>query len=108
MSDINTYGSAENLGYYWIRRTTSMGPAQSSVLHLVTIDQFGKVTDTGNRRPDDPAALDQGEAVQSHLAAAIKAADDHLERRRAEMPEMPEAKPPHDPATDRFLDDGDY
>lgn len=104
MSDLKPLGSTEGIAYYWIQQHDY----GSSHLALVAVDELGHVTTTGARSAYDEAAPTQQEAVLDHLAPAIAQADAHLERRRQELP-LPELKPePVSPATQRFLDDGDY
>lgn len=80
-----------------------------AALHLIAIDDLGKVTDTGSRRPDEVSARTQAEAVHHHLATGIKQADDDLAKRRAELEDNPPPKPPPiDPASDKFFKDDDY
>ena len=110
MSDIRPFGTNDGLGFFWIRKVSGFGGRQMyGQLHLVAIDELGNVTDTGNRRPDDEAAGDEGDAVREHLSAGIKEANARLERRRAELAENPPppAPDPISPATEAFLYDGD-
>ena len=102
-NDIGRYGSSDELGYYLVKRA-DMATGYSE---LVAIDALGQVKSIGARQPYDEAAWELGEAVLHHFTDQIKAANAVVERRRAEMPDEREA-PPHDPATARFLHDGDY
>ena len=97
------------LGYYWIRMYKGKRAIPGAALHLIAIDDLGKVTDTGSRRPDEVSARTQAEAVHHHLATGIKQADDDLAKRRAELEDNPPPKPPPiDPASDKFFKDDDY
>lgn len=102
-NDIGRYGS-DGLGGYWVKRIGMFGPEG---LEFVRVDDYGEVRGTGIRAAYDEAAMTKAEAVLDHLQGPIREADTVLKRRKAERPE-PEPKPPSDPATDRFLDDGDY
>ena len=108
MSDIHPYGSEAGTGYYWVRRSSAMGPYVNAYLSLIAIDATGTVTDTGNRMEDDPAALSEGEAVREHLSVGISQANAHLEKLRKAAPPPEEKPPPMSPETARFFDDGDY
>jgi hypothetical protein len=102
--DIRPLGTGDGTGFYWTK--TSRHPGSSDLV-LVSIDEFGQVTTLPIRARHDDAAMTRAEAVERHLAGAIAEADRDLERRRREEPE-PQAKPqPVDPATTRFLGDGD-
>lgn len=106
--DIGTYGAGQDLVYYWIRSVSGMGRYVTGSLHLVAIDELGRVTDTHSRRPDDESALSEEEAVLDRLAPAIKQADADLERRRKEKPTEPKPEQPTmDVATRRFMEDAD-
>ena len=84
-----------------LRIRMSRGAAiPGAALHLIAIDDLGKVTDTGSRRPDEVSAQTQAEAVHHHLATGIKQADDDLAKRRAELEDnrrpnlRPSTRPP--------------
>lgn len=106
MSDIKTYGSPDNIAFYWVREDAQFSGAQSI---LISIDELGQVTRTSARRKADPAALSIDEAILEHLGEAIRQADTHLEKRRKELDleEVEETEPEVPPslATRRFLGD---
>jgi len=105
MSDIKRYGAGEGVGFYWIAEDQQFGDV---VCLLVAIDETGTVTRTTARRPHDPAAPTEGQAVLEHLGGAIKLADGRLDRSRRKLAENPPpAKPePMDQATARFYENG--
>jgi len=102
-NDIRPFGSADGLGFYWVKSFEQFG---NGSLVLLAIDEVGQITGTGARRTFDDAAYTREEAVLEHLAAGIKQADTDLERRRRAKPSEPEGEPkppPMDRATADFF-----
>lgn len=105
--DIGTLNATPGKATYWVKDPAGM-PHATGVLCLVAIDEFGDVTRLPIRSQWDDAAMTVGEAVEQHLAGAIKQADADLERRRRESPPEPEQPPKRvDPATRTWLSDDD-
>lgn len=107
ITDISPLNQGAGKATYWIKEAAGM-PQAAGVLRLVAIDEAGDVTRLPIRAEWDDAAMTQAEAVEQHLAGAIKQADADLERRRREKPAEPEPREPApDRPTQRWLADAD-
>lgn len=102
--DIRPLGATDGKASYWVKESGWLN-GSAGHLRLVVIDEAGHVEATPTCADWDDAAMTRAEAIEAHLAGAIKQADRQLERRRREAPEPTPKPEPMSPATQRFYSD---